>query len=688
MIADVESILKVCGLGSYLYVGCGNGQLVFELLKKTANAYGLDSNRESIESNQLRAPERFFQGSLMHYPFDAETFDNIIIGSELLDYQNNELGIAFNILQRLTKRNLILYFNQDILGKMNPRSYEANRIFWEKLAISSGFRRHPREMLVIPYQLLENERTGQLTFFERVPETALQQFSYDWLLTNRDLHMDMLREAGRRSDAHVSRYVHAACRIRPGDVVLDAACGLGYGTAVLAACSPGSQFIGVDIDPDSVQYANANYAAVNPAISYQACDVTNMQFLPDHSVDTVISFETIEHVPDYDIFLAEVKRVLKPDGRFVGSVPNLWCDETGKDPNPFHYHVFDWKKLKAAVGKYFIVDERTAQTAGGGFRLRDSARAMQSIPMEFTGEVDPEWWLVSACGNPVDADIPYTNPFNRNTQQTPPVHVDFAQYYDNPWLYRVMVQLGERIIDKNVLTSFCGKVARDAKAGSADQGAALCVIGYQLLESGNAALQDVSILIDLINQFDAAYDKNNLHAYRWAISLHYIGARLLLAVGKHNEALAAFISCASMDPMLFCPLLATKTISACMYAGLIYANLRNYPEARKQFLQGIQVSYRVMQGDWKNIVGDFENPLAFGLQEASEVLEVGSLCAQALQALDAKAAVPGYLWEKINIKRFGLVEWNKSLERENEVLRCILAQYQQRNVANQMTANG
>lgn len=679
MIADAESILKVCGLGTYLYIGCEQGQLVFDLLKRAVNAYGLDANQETIVKNRIRAPERFFHGSLMHYPFDAETFDTIVIGSELLEYQGNELGIAFAVLQRMTKRNLVLYFSQERLSKFNPRSYEANRLFWEKLAIASGFRRHVREMLAVPYHELENEQTGKLTFFERVPEAALQQFSYEWLLANRDLHMDMLREAGRRSDAHVSRYVHAANRIRPGDVVLDAACGLGYGTAVLAACSPGAKFIGVDIDPDSIQYANANYAAVNPAISYQTCDVTNMAFLADHSVDAVISFETIEHVPDYDIFLAEVKRVLKPDGRFVGSVPNLWCDETGNDPNPHHFHVFDWNKLKAAVGKYFIVDERTAQTAGGGFRLRDSTRVIQNIPMEFNGHVDPEWWMISACGNPVNATTDYTNPFNRQHQQAAPQHVDFAQYYENPWFYRVMVQLGERIIDKNILTSFCGKVARDSKAGSADQGAALCVIGYQLLESGNASLDDVTILIDLINKYDQAYAKTNPHAYRWAISLHYIGARLLLAIGKHNEALAAFLSCAAMDVMQFSPLLATKTISSCMYAGLILANMCNYADARKQFLHGIQEAHRVMQGDWKNIVGDLSNPLSFGLQEASEVLEIASLCAQALQALDRQQYVPGYFWERINLKRFGLVEWNKNLERENETLRRALAQVQQMN---------
>ncbi len=669
MIADAEAILRVCGINRYLHIGCGESSLIFELLKRSIDAYGLDPSAELVNKHLERAPERFYQGSLTNYPLQGVTFDTIIVGSEFFSFRTEDLLKVFNALAQITKRNLVLYFPPEVL-RNQTRPELLNRIFWEKVAILAGFRRHPRGMLSIPYHELEDERLGRLVFFERISDEANKQFSMNWLLQNRDLHMDMLREAGRRSDAHVSRYIVASTRIRPGDVVLDAACGLGYGTAVMAACSPGARFIGVDIDPESVAYANANYAEGNPAVSFQACDVTQMSFLPDHSVDTVISFETIEHVPDYDIFLAEVRRVLKPDGRFVGSVPNLWCDETGKDPNPYHFHVFDWNKLNQAVGKYFIVDERWGQVAGGGFKLRDGKRAITSVPLNYSQPVETEWWLISACANPLTAkQVSYTNPFHREDDASAPALVHFAKYYDNPWLYRVMVQLGERLSDRKVLVDFCAKLIAEARLGSADQGAALCVLCYQLLESGVVTYKDVTALINLINAYDGAYDHNNPHAYRWAISLHYVGGRLLLALGKRQEALAAFLVCAGMDPLKFSPLLATKTVSSRMYAGLLCISGGDLNEAKNQLRLGVKEAHRVMQGTWDNILGGTDNPLPFGLQEAAEVLDIASQCSQTLHALERQASVPGYIWDKVNLKRFGMVEWNKSLERENDFLR-------------------
>lgn len=670
MIADAESILRVCGMDSYLHIGCGQSKLVFELLKRSIDAFGMDPSLDIVNQHLQRAPGRFYQGSIAEFPFDANSFGTVIVGPELFTYQLQDLATLFNILNMITKNNLVLYFPPEFMQHVTFRNELTNRLFWEKLAIASNFRLHPRSMLVTPYHELENEQLGRFIFLERIPDAANERFSLNWLLENRDLHMDMLREAGRRSDAHISRYVLAASRIRPGDTVLDAACGLGYGTYALAACSPGARFIGVDIDPESVEYATLNFAAKNPAISYQACDVTNLSFIPDHSIDTVISFETIEHVPDYDLFLAEVHRVLKPDGRFVGSVPNLWCDETGNDPNPFHFHVFDWNKLQQAISKYFIVDERWCQIAGGGFTLRDGKRSMYSVPLNDNRDIETEWWLISAVANPLKSpNVPYTNPFQQHTAGSLPAHVDFGKYYDNPWLYRVMVQLGDRISSSDVLINFCLQIISSVRPGSAEQGAALCVVCYQVLESGNVIYDDVISLISSINAYEQACDKNNPHSIRWIISLHYIAGRLLLATGSRDDALATFLSCGSMDTLSFSPLLATKTISAKMYAGLLYFNDGNITEAETQLRQAISEAHRVMQGNWHDILGDLHHPLSFGLQETAEVLDIASVCAQILHAMKYHANTPGYIWDKVNLKRFGLVEWNKSLERENSELR-------------------
>lgn len=669
MTTEVNSILKICGIGSYLHIGDSNNTPVFELLKRSIDAYGIDRSDVIISQHSQRAPGRFTIGSLSNYPFKPASFDTIIIGSELFNFDVHNLALAFKSLLTLARRNLVLYFPPQSLQFMS-RNNIANRLLWEKLAIQAGFRRHPREMLVTPYDQLENESMGTLTFFERIPDAALERFSMQWLLENRDLHMDMLREAGRRSDGHVSRYFLATSKIDAGDTVLDAACGLGYGTAVMAACSPGARFIGVDLDPESIAYANANFASTNPAISYQPCDITNLSFIPDHSIDVVVTFETIEHIPDYNIFLAEIKRVLKPDGRVIGSVPNLWCDETGKDPNPYHFHVFDWEKLKNAVSQYFIVDGRWVQIAGGGYKVHHGKRQMYPLPLAYSHPIESEWWIFSAHADPRHAAAtPYTNPFSKQAGAAIPAHVAFEKYYDNPWLYRTLVQQGVRIMDDDTLGQLCIDVANTARPGSADHGAALCVLAYRLLESGYSSQDSFMKIAGAINKFDEAYDRNNPHAQRWAISLHFVAARLLLAIGNRDDAYTTFLTCAAMDPLRFCPLLATKTVSSRMYAGLILVGNGKTAEAREQFQLGVTEAHRVMQGDWKNIIGDFEQPLLFALPEAADVLTLASQCAQAVNALDKHSSVPGYFWDRINLKFFGLVEWNRNLENENKKLR-------------------
>lgn len=668
MITDAESILKIAGLGKYLYIGCGQSKLIFDLLKRSVDIYGLDMSAEIVAQHQLAAPGRFFQGSITNYPFKPDTFDTIIIGDDLLQFKTEFLIEVFETLRVLTRHHLILYFTAEASQTIARMPMETNRLFWEKTAIQAGFRRHPRSMLVTSYPELENESTGKFIFFERVPDASMQQFSLKWLLENRDLHMDMLREAGRRSDGHVIRYVLAAAKIRPGDVVVDAACGLGYGTAVMSALSHGGQFIGVDIDETSIAYANASYASSDQSVSFHASDVTHMAFLPDHSVDVLISFETIEHIADYDIFLREARRVLKPDGRFIGSVPNLWCDETGEDPNPYHFHVFDWEKLNAVIGKYFLVEERWAQTAGGGFVLPDRKRTCHPVALNSKETIETEWWVISACMDPRQANtIPYINPFKRDNTHIPAV-VDFGKYYDNPWIYRAIVQLGERIADRTVLTDLCMDVANTARKGSADQGAALCVLAYQLLESSCVHEGDLTKLFSALTKFDDAYDKNNLHAYRWAVSLHFVAGRLLLLFGNRVGALKMFTTCAGMDPLKFSPLLATKTIAAHLYAGLILAH-EDVSNARQHFERGVAEAERVLRSDWSNAIGSTEHPLSFGLKEIADVADVASQCANALQAIDRLNRVPGYFWDQINLKRFGLVEWTKSMERENEWLR-------------------
>jgi SAM-dependent methyltransferase len=128
---------------------------------------------------------------------------------------------------------------------------------------------------------------------------------------------------------HLKRYEFA----RPfcvGKRVLDAACGVGYGTAYLAEHA--SEAIGLDRSEETIAYAQRRYA--RPNVNFEVGDVLELPHA-DASFDAVCSFETIEHLPDPARFVAEAARVLRADGVFVCSTPN--ADQTESEPeNPFH----------------------------------------------------------------------------------------------------------------------------------------------------------------------------------------------------------------------------------------------------------------------------------------------------------------------------------------------------------------
>ena len=110
-------------------------------------------------------------------------------------------------------------------------------------------------------------------------------------------------------------------------------------------------------------------------------------------------------------------------------------------------------------------------------------------------------------------------------------------------------------------------------------------------------------------------------------------------------------------------------LSAAMYAGMIFAGDNRSNEAAACFRQGMKAAQKALQGNWQHMVGDVEQPLSFGWQEVAEVADLASQCAHGLNALERGMAVPGYLWDRLNLRRFGLVEWTKSVEQENQRLR-------------------
>lgn len=149
---------------------------------------------------------------------------------------------------------------------------------------------------------------------------------------------------------HVSRYRFAG-RFASGKRCLDAGCGMGYGTAILAATAASA--VGVDVDLETVILAGENNRV--PGLNFSLSDVRNLPFA-DRQFDLAVSFEVVEHLQDWQRFLEEIARVTAVEGIALVSTPNrnYYAESRGgSGPNPFHVHEFDHSEFLDAVRGVF-----------------------------------------------------------------------------------------------------------------------------------------------------------------------------------------------------------------------------------------------------------------------------------------------------------------------------------------------
>ena len=159
---------------------------------------------------------------------------------------------------------------------------------------------------------------------------------------------------------HLKRYEFA----RPhcvGKDVLDAGCGVGYGSSYLAEAA--LRVVGVDVSNEAIEYARARYGGAN--VEFDVGDFQALAF-GDGAFDVVVAFEVIEHLPHPELFVAEARRVLKPEGVLVASTPR--AEEGDERPeNPFHEREFDARGFEHLLrGSFGVVDvygQQRLQTA-------------------------------------------------------------------------------------------------------------------------------------------------------------------------------------------------------------------------------------------------------------------------------------------------------------------------------------
>jgi SAM-dependent methyltransferase len=125
---------------------------------------------------------------------------------------------------------------------------------------------------------------------------------------------------------HQARY-RLAVDLVPGRRVLDAGCGVGWGSELLRR-SGAASVVGVDLSEEAL--ADARRRA--PGCEFVPGDLQKLPF-PDDEFDVVVCMEALEHTEDVGGTLDQLARVLRPHGVLLVSSPNPGVYEAG---NPFH----------------------------------------------------------------------------------------------------------------------------------------------------------------------------------------------------------------------------------------------------------------------------------------------------------------------------------------------------------------
>ncbi len=119
----------------------------------------------------------------------------------------------------------------------------------------------------------------------------------------------------------VSAGLLETARLRPGERVLDVACGTGVIARLAAeAVGPTGLVTGIDLAPDMIAVARATPAPAEPPVDWHVGDATTLPF-PDDTYDAVLCQMGLMFMPDRAAAVAEMRRTLVPGGRVAISTP-------------------------------------------------------------------------------------------------------------------------------------------------------------------------------------------------------------------------------------------------------------------------------------------------------------------------------------------------------------------------------